>query len=305
MNIQHMKYAIEVEKTGSISQAAQNLYMGQPNLSKAIKELENSLGITLFRRTSKGVVPTEKGEEFLVYAKRLLKQVDEIEAMYRPGGAGQENVFRISVPRSSYIANVFTAFVAAMDMKQGAELTIRETNSLQTIRDVAEDNYNLGVIRYQADNEQYFQEYMRRRGLKSREILSFEYSVLMSSLSPLAVEKELRPDMLAPYIEILHGDLAVPFVPEKEEGPMRAKRRIYVFERGSQFDLLTRISESYMWVSPMPKDILRRNYLTIKKCRDSIRHKDVLVYRDSYRMGKLDELFLAKLEECEKYISDV
>ena len=79
MNTQHMKYVVEVEKTGSITKAAHNLYMGQPNLSKAIKELENELGIAIFRRTAKGVEPTRKGAEFLTYAKTILAQIDELE----------------------------------------------------------------------------------------------------------------------------------------------------------------------------------------------------------------------------------
>ena len=81
MNTLHFKYAVEVAKTGSITQAAENLYMAQPNLSKAIKELEETLGITVFRRTSKGVAPTEKGEQFLVYAKRILAQLDRMERL--------------------------------------------------------------------------------------------------------------------------------------------------------------------------------------------------------------------------------
>ena len=78
MNILHLRYAIEVERTRSISKAAENLFMGQPNLSKAIRELEENLGVTIFKRTSKGIVPTQKGEEFLVYAKRILVQIDEL-----------------------------------------------------------------------------------------------------------------------------------------------------------------------------------------------------------------------------------
>lgn len=301
MNIQYMKYAVEVERTGSISQAAQNLFMGQPNLSKAIKELESSLGITLFSRTSRGVAPTAQGEEFLSYAKRILEQIDEIEAMYRPGG-NNEQVFRVSVPRSSYITSAFTSFVAALQKQNEIELTIRETNSLRTIRNVVEDNYNLGVIRFQTSNEKYFMDYLKKRNLKAEEILTFDYLVLMPSSHPLAIKSELTLDMLMPYIEIVHGDLAIPFLPEKEEGASRAKKRIYVFERGSQFDLLSRISESYMWVSPMPKDLLRRNHLTLKTCRDSVPHKDVLIYRDGYHMKNLDKLFLQKLEECKKTI---
>lgn len=85
MNTLHFKYAVEVEKTGSISQAAENLFMAQPNLSKAIRELEDTLGITIFRRTSKGVVPTDEGSEFLQYARNIMKQIDNMESIYTAG----------------------------------------------------------------------------------------------------------------------------------------------------------------------------------------------------------------------------
>lgn len=70
MNLLHLKYAIEIEKTQSINKAAENLYMGQPNLSRAIKELERSMGVKIFQRTSKGMIPTPEGIEFLGYAKK-------------------------------------------------------------------------------------------------------------------------------------------------------------------------------------------------------------------------------------------
>ncbi len=75
MNLLYLQYAVEIEKTGSINKAAENLYMGQPNLSRAIKELEASLGISIFARSSKGMVPTPQGEEFLHYAKKILGEV--------------------------------------------------------------------------------------------------------------------------------------------------------------------------------------------------------------------------------------
>ena len=78
MNILYLKYAVEVAKTKSISRAAENLYMGQPNLSRAIKELEESLGITIFARSPQGVKTTPEGEEFLSYAKNILRQIDGI-----------------------------------------------------------------------------------------------------------------------------------------------------------------------------------------------------------------------------------
>ena len=84
MNFSHIKYVVEVENTGSITKAANNLYMGQPNLSKAIKELEAEIGITIFKRTAKGVEPTKKGAEFLKYAKTILSQINELESLTKP-----------------------------------------------------------------------------------------------------------------------------------------------------------------------------------------------------------------------------
>ena len=82
MNILHLKYAVEVAKAGSLSKAAEALYMNQPNLSRAIKELEASLGITIFGRSAKGVYVTPEGEEFLGYARKILSQIDEVEDLY-------------------------------------------------------------------------------------------------------------------------------------------------------------------------------------------------------------------------------
>ena len=75
MNLQHLKYMTEVERTGSVTKAAANLFMGQPNLSKAIKEVETEIGITVFRRSAKGVYPTPEGAEFLVRAAAVLAEM--------------------------------------------------------------------------------------------------------------------------------------------------------------------------------------------------------------------------------------
>ena len=100
MNTLHFKYAVEVERTSSITQAAENLYMAQPNLSKAIKELEDTLGIAIFERTSKGVVPTQKGAEFLEYAKNVLTQIEKMNSLKLPDRSDIQK-FRVSIPGTS------------------------------------------------------------------------------------------------------------------------------------------------------------------------------------------------------------
>ena len=107
MNLQQLRYAVEVAKTGSITAAAKNLYMGQPNLSKSIRELEAELGITLFERTARGVAPTKNGEDFLGYARSIIAQMESLETMFGPH---TETGTQLSVcaPRASYVAQAFS-----------------------------------------------------------------------------------------------------------------------------------------------------------------------------------------------------
>lgn len=174
MNLQHLKYAVEVEKTGSITQAAENLYMGQPNLSKAIKELEGTLGVILFKRTSKGVLPTAQGKEFLRYAKSILDQVERMEELYRSGGEGRL-YFSAAVPRASYITHAFARLLAGLDQAQQLDVNFKETNATDAIHSVAERESKLGVIRYQTIHESYFQNL-----LEDKAILSAPYGILLT-----------------------------------------------------------------------------------------------------------------------------
>ena len=83
MNVYHLKYAVEVAKTGSLNKAAQTLLIAQPNLSRAIKELESEIGITLYERSAKGMQLTAEGQEFIGYAQNLLRQFYQLENMYQ------------------------------------------------------------------------------------------------------------------------------------------------------------------------------------------------------------------------------
>ena len=156
MNLLHFKYAVEVARTRSISRAAENLFMGQPNLSRAIKELEADLGITIFKRTSKGITVTADGEQFLRYARRILDQVDEIEELYKKG-AGAKQRLSVCVPRASYIAKAMVEFSKSIKTDMPAEISYRETNSSRTINSLLGGECDLGIIRYQVKYEKYFQ----------------------------------------------------------------------------------------------------------------------------------------------------
>ena len=138
MNILHMKYAVEVANTRSISKAAENLYTSQPNLSRAIKTLENELKIKIFKRSSKGIEVTIDGEEFLLYAKMALAQVKKIETIYENRNEKKLRL-SVSVPRASYFSYAFAEFSKNLNQNSPAEIVYKETNSMRTILNVVKE----------------------------------------------------------------------------------------------------------------------------------------------------------------------
>ena len=297
MNIQYLKYAIEVEKNKSISKAAKNLYMGQPNLSRAIKELEDSLGIIIFERTSKGITVTPHGEEFLQYAKRILSQIDELDEMYKTGKTNKQQ-FSACVPRAGYIAYAFGELAKSIETDTPAEIFYKETNSMRAINNVLRGEYNLAIIRYQEAFEKYFDSMFKEKNLVSRTITEFSYVLAMSVNNPLANKEEITPEDLSDYIEIAHADPYVPSLPvidvKKAEMSEFVDKRIYVFERASQYMLLEQVPNTFMWVSPMPDEMLANNNLVERKC-DSMKkvYKDVLIYRENYKLTDIDKKFIS------------
>lgn len=298
MNTQHLTYALEVERVGSISQAAQNLYIAQPNLSKSIKDLEKELGFSLFKRTSNGVQVTEAGTEFLYHAKQISEQLDAISRIQNHNGNGKL-YYKLSIPRGSYIAEGFTSFIAELNAEKGMEVTLNETNSLGTISNVADRGYNVGIIRYPVSDEAYFLSMLKNNHLQHEIIWEFEYVLVMSSNHPLANKEEIKVSDLKDYIQITHGDEN--FHQDKGANPNKNEehnKTIYVYERGSQFDLLANVSTTYMWVSPIPKHILEKNNLVQKNCKvDDNTYRDVLIFRKDYHLEDIDRLFQKKIYE--------
>lgn len=301
MNTALLKYAVEVEKTGSITQAAGNLLMDQPNLSKAIKTLEESMGAPIFKRTPKGVVPTDKGKVFLEYARRILSQIDEMEALYRPVSNNQVE-FSISIPRASYISYAFSKFIKQIGKAEGMNIWLRETNTMETIRDVESGEYRLGMIRFQSFFEKHYMQMLLEKGIEAVPVWDYECLLLLSKHHPLAKKKEISYHNLSQYIEIMHGDITMPsklvIGKDKQPGKGCAENRIYIYERGSQFDLLCEDTETYMWVSPLPTEILERHGLVQRTCgRPYQRYQDVLIYGKGYQMLDRDHEFLNILDE--------
>ena len=303
VNILHLKYAIEVAKAGSLNKAAETLLIASPNISRSIKELEADIGISIFDRTAKGMELTPEGEEFITYAKGILGQIDEVENYYKKGSSKKQK-FSISVPRACYISEAFAQFSKSLS-HEPAEIFYKETNSQRTIRNMLEHDYKLGIIRYAKNYDQYFKTMLEEKGFVYEMVTEFTYSLIMSADNPLAKKDTIMFDDLADYIEIAHADPYVPSMPlskvVKEELPDNIERRIFIFERASQFDLLSNNPETFMWVSSAPESLLKRYNLVQKKCPENKKvYKDVLIYKEGYRLSKLDRQFITELCESKR-----
>lgn len=305
MNLLHLKYVIEVAKAGSISKAANNLYMNQPHLSKTIKDLEENMQIIIFERTSKGVVPTKKGAEFIERAKSIIMQVDEMEAMYRSYDDKSVHL-DICVPRASYVANAFTNYLSMINLRdKNIKVNYRETNSFETIKEVYEGDANIGIIRFFENEEDYFINLLKTKELEYEKIYQFNYQLLVSNDNPLAHREVIRINDLNVQIEITHGDISLPSLPlvakNCSDETRQAKKQITIYERGIQFELLSRLPHTYMWVSPIPKDILTRYNLKTKTCQDNDSTcYDLLIKRKGYRLSKEDQGFINEVKRCLK-----
>ncbi len=303
VNLLHMKYAVEVAKVGSLNKAAENLLIAAPNVSRSIKELESDIGILIFERTAKGMELTPEGEEFIHYAKGILRQIETVENFYKKGTAKKQK-FSISVPRACYISEAFSRFSKSLS-EDAAEIFYKETNSQRTIHNMLEHDYKLGIIRYAENYDRYFKTMLEEKGFCYEMVTEFSYSLIMSADNPLAEKESISFEDLTAYIEIAHADPYVPSLPlakvVKEELPDNIERRIFIFERASQFDLLSNNPETFMWVSPAPESLLKRYNLVQKKCADNKKiYKDVVIYKNGYKLSKLDRQFITELCEAKR-----
>lgn len=306
MNLLHMKYAVTIADTNSINKAAEKLYVGQSALSRAIKELEAGLGVTLFERSAKGMTLTADGEVFVRYARTVLKQVDEIENMFNEGAAGKKR-FSVCVPRASYIADAFVRFSKLIEEKGEYELFYKETNSMRAVKNILAEDYKLGIVRYAENYDKYYKEMMEEKGLSYKLVTEFSYVLCMSRDCPLAAAENVTYDDLREYTEIAHADPYVPSLPyaevKKEELPDNSRSRIFVFERASQFELLAKNPETFMWVSPVPQELLDRYGLIQRSCEQNGRvYKDVMIHRRDYTLSELDELFVSELVKAKRRV---
>lgn len=298
MNLQHMKYAIVIAQTQSINKAAEQLYVGQPTLSRAIKELEGNLGITLFERSTKGMTLTADGELFIRCAKNVLAQVDDIEKMFGREGTAKRR-FSLSAPRAGYVYEAFVRFSCEVGEDTQAELVYRAADTMGALADVEQGRSALGVVRYASHADRYYKEMMEEKGLVCELVAEFRMGILVSRSSPLARRRKLGQEDLRPLMEIFLSDTraAAPVGAEnhREEPSNLSLRQLYL-HGGNPLEILSRNPQTYVWSAPLPKEQQERYGLVWLEAswRQEL-YRDVLVRQKDYLPTRLDGQFTDQL----------
>lgn len=295
MNLSFMKYAVEVARTMSISRAAENLYMSQPNLSRAIKELEAELGIEIFSRSTRGITVTRDGEAFLRDAARIVVEVERVEALYRGGKSGRQ-FLRAALCSGVYISRALVEFTGSLEPESGAYIGLVSADSGRCIDMVCAGEATLGVVRFPTKHLKKFESYFDDRCLRFKSICEFESVLAAPEGGALAQKEIVRREDLKGMCELRYNETLVPYAP-----PVESRRCEWNPEDGIMilmpdwercFAASASREDSYVWSEPVPGGYLsQRGLCRVEYEGERGSYTDALVFRDASSLGELGERF--------------
>ena len=197
MTLQQILYAITISDFGSMNKAAETLFISQPTLTNSIKELENEVGITIFRRSGRGTALTAEGEEFLIYARQLYQQYELINKKYTDP-SNIKRKFGVSSQHYSFAVKAFVETAKQFDM-QNYEFAMREEKTMDVINDVCQLKSEIGLLYLNDFNEKVITKILRDNDLEFHPLIDCKAYVYIWKNHPLAKNKSISFSELKDY----------------------------------------------------------------------------------------------------------
>lgn len=238
MTLQQLRYVTAIAETGTLSEGARRFYIAQPSLAAALRELEEELGLTIFRRTNRGAVLTPEGEEFLGYARQVLAQMNLLEEKYL-AAAPVKHQFCVSTQHYSFAVEAFVELLREFGGPE-YDFRIRETQTYELIEDVAKLRSEVGVLYLNKDNETVLRKVIRDHDLQFTPLFTAKPHVFVGAASPLAGRESVTLDDLAPYPRLSYeqGEHNAFYFSEEILSTRDSKKDILVSDRATLFNLL-------------------------------------------------------------------
>jgi DNA-binding transcriptional LysR family regulator len=238
MTLQQLKYFIEIVNCGSINKAAESLFITQPSLSNAVKDLETELGVELFTRTTKGITLTMDGVEFLGYARQVVEQASLLEQRYLRKKPSRR-LCAISTQHYAFAVNAFVNMVKKTNADE-YEFTLRETRTYEIIEDVKTLRSELGILYMNPFNRKVLEKLLRENGLTFQPLFTAKPHIFVSTSNPLAQKAYVTPDDLTDYpcLSFEQGEYNSFYFSEEILSTAFSKKTIRVSDRATIFNLM-------------------------------------------------------------------
>lgn len=297
MTLTQLNYAITVASASSMNEAARNLFISQPSLSAAIKDLEEEIGVELFRRTNRGISVTPEGEEFIGYARQVVEQYQLMEAKYINKDQVRKK-FGVSTQHYTFAVNAFVEMVKQFGMDK-YEFAIHETKTYEVIEDVKNLKSEIGVLYLNDFNRQVLTKLFHEDNLEFHELLDCGIYVYMWKGHPLADRKEVAIEELGDYpcLSFEQGTYNSFYFAEEVLSTYDYKQIIKADDRATLLNLMVGLNGYTMCSGIICEELNGSDYRAVKLKSDEIMTIGYLV-RKGAMISKVGQKYL---EELSKY----
>lgn len=300
MTLQQLRYAVTVAQKGTISEAAKELFISQPSLTNAIKELENEMHITIFHRTNKGIVISNKGDEFLGYARQVLEQSSLLEEKFL-NIKKQSPIFSVSAQHYSFAVNAFVEVIREFGGDQ-YDFTLRETQTNEIIEDVSRLKSEIGILYTSSKNNEVIGKLIKQKGLVFEELFQAKPHVFISFKHPLAKQNVIRLEELDeyPYLSFEQGEYNSFYFSEEILSTLDRKKNIKVRDRATLFNLAIGLNGYTVSTGVISKELNGEHIIARPLQVDEIIHVGTITQKDMprSRYGK------AYMEALHRHVSE-
>lgn len=298
MTLQQLRYVTMVAKTGTITEAANKLYISQPSLTSAIHELENEMNIVIFRRTNKGVSVTKEGEDFLGYARQVLEQAAVLEDKYKKNSGGKKQ-FCVSTQHYSFAVNAFVDLIKKYGQDE-YDFSIRETQTYEIIEDVAKMRSELGILFLNDFNETVINKILKSHELEFTQLFVAKPHVFISRKHPLADKKIITNSELElyPYLSFEQGEHNSFYFSEEIFSASERKKNIRVRDRATLFNLLIGLNGYTVCSGVIDKKLNGKDIIAVPLADEG----DMRIGYIMHKKGMISRLGKTYLESLKKYL---
>ena len=297
MTLNQLKYAITVANAKSLNEAARILFISQPSLSTAIKELEEEIGIELFRRTNRGISLTPEGEEFIGYARQVTEQYQLLESKYIEKSESKKK-FSVSMQHYTFAVKAFVEMVKHFGMDE-YEFAVHETKTYEVIEDVKNFKSEIGILYINDFNRQVLTKLFREYNLEFQEILDCGIYVYLWRGHPLADRQEVSLEELEEYpcLSFEQGTYNSFYFAEEVLSTYQYKRLIKANDRATLLNLMAGLNGYTLCSGIICEELNGSDYCVVKLKSDEVMTIGYLI-RKGVKISPLGKIYL---EEISKY----